>query len=72
MYTVQIRTMPRPVKTWSTPRPCWSDHTTVEQLDTEMAELTEARAVARILSAFFQEVRIVKSRPGGEGFTVVR
>lgn len=72
MYTVQVRTMPRPCKTWSTPRPCWSDHTTVEQMETEQAELNEARAVARILSAFFHDVRIAKSSPGGERFTVVR
>jgi hypothetical protein len=72
MYAVQVRTMPRPVSTTSTPRPCWNDHTVVEQMETEQAELNEARAVARILSAFYHEVRVVKYAPGGFGFEVVR
>lgn len=39
---------------------------------TEQAELSEARAVARILAAYYHDVRIAKYAPGGESFTVVR
>lgn len=72
MYVVQVRTMPGPVSTTSTPRPRWIDHSLVDQMKDEITELGEARAVARILSTFYRDVRIVKYAPGGDRFVVVR
>jgi len=72
MYSVQVLTIATPVSTTSTPRPHWHDHSPVGQMATEQAELQEARAVERILSALYHDVRIVKYAPGGDRFEVVR
>ena len=49
--------------TWSAE---WEDVHNVPQLETEQAELQEAREIATEFRKYYVEVRIVKILPGGE------
>lgn len=44
----------------------WSDIATINQLETEQAELQEARELMSIARDYYTRVRIVKSLPGGQ------
>lgn len=49
----------------------WVDIITVGQLETEQAELTEARRIAARARGVYRDVRIRKSLPGGAGWKPV-
>lgn len=49
--------------TWSAE---WEDVHNVPQLETDQAELQEARKVAKEFGRYYTNVRIIKALPGGE------
>lgn len=49
----------------------WRDIITVGQLETEQAELVEARRIATRARGVYRDVRIRKSLPGGTGWKSV-
>jgi hypothetical protein len=48
----------------------WTDIATINQLYSDQEELDEARTLLRIARTYYTQVRIVKSRPGGERMIV--
>lgn len=69
MYEVQVHVPPQPYNASAAAE--WTDHTVIEQLETEQAELNEAREAARVLGESYRQVRIIKWAPGGDRFEVV-
>lgn len=69
MYTVQAHTLiVGPSITYPSTECAggeWTDLATISQLETEQAELQEARELKRIAEGYYTRVRIVKSRPDG-------
>lgn len=69
MYTVQAKLLIAEHSSFETETPlrtAWADILTVGQLETEQAELQEARRVAGRARGLYRDVRIAKSLPGGE------
>jgi hypothetical protein len=50
--------------------PEWISISDIPQLETDLAELREARKVAKKLHEYYHNVRITKSLPGGERMIV--
>lgn len=68
MYTVQVHGLVVPPSitypTTELAEDTWFDLATINQLDSEMEELAEARELVKIAERFYKEVRILKSGSG--------
>ncbi|MFE0472645.1 hypothetical protein ACFW2V_13620 [Streptomyces sp. NPDC058947] len=69
MYEVQVKIPSEPFD--PAKEADWSAHTVIEQLDTDEAELEEARRVREGLAPFYTFVRIIMWPPGGQVGQVV-
>lgn len=69
MFTVQAHGLVIPPSitypTTEVAEDTWFDLATINQLDSEMEELAEARELVKIAEQFYREVRILKSDPSG-------
>lgn len=69
MYTVQAYTLTVPPSitypTTEIVEETWTDLATINQLETNEAELAEARELMSIAKTLYTRVRIVKSLPSG-------
>ncbi len=69
-YTIEVETLDIPPSiTYPLPEvatPEWTDLATVPQLETDQAELQEARELVNLALRYYRNVRITESLPGGE------
>jgi hypothetical protein len=71
MYEVQVYVPSEPFDVRKPSEPGWKTHTVIEQLESEQAELKEARDTDQVLREFYKNVRIMEWLPGGEAGRVV-
>lgn len=69
MYEVQVKAPSQPFD--PTKEADWTTHTVIEQLESDEAELGEARRTREGLAPFYAFVRIIMWPPGGQVGQVV-
>lgn len=71
VYEVQVCVPGEPFDVRKPEGPEWKTHTVIEQLESDQAELQEARDTNQVLRKFYTQVRIIKWGPGGGAGQVV-